>query len=197
MLKHFNKPTYTSLGTALTDIRKELESLQPKDSSDIVWSHTNTGMSASVRINRSGNGMPTESTTEENTVQTTSDTGYNSYFKIVDMTETVNNTTMYKFAVKDGAGRTYNRCKVNNKVFDIPHYTSETVTQTVLIALRFSSAENGVTIQVRKELELPDDTSEHSWYQLGMFIIDNNDIRVQQDHLTGVAQMFWYDICGD
>lgn len=123
---------------------------------------------------------------------------YNSYFKIVDISETgTDGTVIRKFAVKDGAEREYNRCKVNNKRFDIPDYTSETVTQTVLIVLRFSSAENDVTIQVRKELELPDDTAEYSWYQIGMFIIDGNNVKVQQDHLTGVAQMFWYDICGD
>ena len=51
MLKWFNKQKYSGLGEVLSSIRQELESLQPSDSSDIVWSKSANGMSAKFRGN--------------------------------------------------------------------------------------------------------------------------------------------------
>lgn len=49
MLKWFNKEKYDGLPSVLGVIRQELKSLQPTDSSDIVWSKSANGMSAKLR----------------------------------------------------------------------------------------------------------------------------------------------------
>lgn len=49
LLRWFNKKRYSGIGEALTDIRKELQALQPTDSEDVVWSRQASGMSASLR----------------------------------------------------------------------------------------------------------------------------------------------------
>lgn len=197
MLKHFNRSTYTSLGDALGDIRKEFESLQPKDSTDIVWSHQNSGISATLRLSKTGNGMPTEAITEENITQPVVSGGYNSYFKIIDASETAEDGTVtHKVSIVDGYDRGSNRCKVNNKVYDLQYHT-EAVTATSIIALRFSSSAQKVEYYFSTDTLLPDDTSAYSYCQLGTVTIKDSVMAIQQDHLCGIAQMFWYDVCGD
>lgn len=60
LLKWFNKQKYSGLGDVLSDIRRELEALQPQDSTDIVWSKSANGVSAKFRGNTSASEMSEE-----------------------------------------------------------------------------------------------------------------------------------------
>lgn len=92
LLKWFNKETYGGLGEVLGLVKKELESLQPQDSADIVWSKTHNGMSASIR--KVSTGSQTESG-ESGYVGSGSGGAYTGFFKVVNK---LNNT----YAVIDG-----------------------------------------------------------------------------------------------
>ena len=133
---------------------------------------------------------------EPQAVQAVSDE-YNSYFKIIDSSETSESGTVAnKISIVDGYGRGTNRCKVNNKVYDLQYHT-ETVTKTCLVALRFNAKEKNVEYYISSETKLPDDSSEYSYCQLGTVTLKDSVMTIQQDHLCGIAQMFWYDVCGD
>jgi hypothetical protein len=197
MLKWFNKTRYASLGEALGDIYKELQSLQPQDSADIVWSKTGSGMSALRKGSTASSGMSTDiDMTNPAKVKAVSGE-YNSYFKIIDSSETsADGTVTHKVSIVDGYDRGSNRCKVNNKVYDLQYHT-EAVTATSIIALRFSSSAQKVEYYFSTDTLLPDDTSAYSYCQIGTVTIKDSVMAIQQDHLCGIAQMFWYDICGD
>ena len=122
---------------------------------------------------------------------------YSSYFKITNASETsADGTVIHKISIVDGYDRGYNRCKVNNKVYDLKYHT-ETITATSLIALRFNASEKKVEYYISAENILPDDTSEYSYCQIGIVAIKDSVMEIKQDHLCGIAQMFWYDVCGD
>lgn len=197
MLKWFRKNTYTSIGDALGDIQKELEALQPQDSDTITWDKTNTGVTAKLRSTSASGGLATEESTEVNAPAKV-EGGYNSYFKIVDRTETnEDGTKTFKIQVVDGGGREYSRCKVNNIVFNIQD-TEFAITSRVLIVLKYTAAgRGGVTLELLTDSTLPDDNAENSWYQIGEAYIYKDKLVIQQDHLSGVAQLFWYDVCGE
>lgn len=197
MLKWFNKQSYITLGAALGDIQKELEALQPSDSSDIVWEKQANGITAKLRSNSKPTGMPVDESLPSNSSKPVSVAGeYSSFFKLVNASETSDDgTTVYKVKVMDGMNRGYNRCKVNNKVFDIQDVTL-TVTKGCLVVIRYTSSETKADVILTNGNILPDDTAQYSWYQIGEIGVGNGMV-IRQDHLSGVAQMFWYDICGD
>lgn len=121
---------------------------------------------------------------------------YNSFFKLVNASEiSADGTIVYKVKVMDGMDRGHNRCKVNNKVFDIQDVTL-TVTKTCLVVIRYTSSETKIEVMLTEDYILPDDTAQYSWYQIGEIGVGDGMV-IRQDHLSGVAQMFWYDVCGD
>ena len=133
---------------------------------------------------------------EQQSVQSVSGE-YNSYFKIINSSETSEDETIInKISIVDGYDRGYNRCKVNNKVYDLEYHT-KTITKTSLIALRFNASEKEVEYYISEDTKLPDDSSEYSYCQLGTVTIADSVMTIQQDHLCGIAQIFWYDVCGD
>ena len=79
-LRYFNKSKYNGLGDLLSDIKKELEALQPQDSADITWSLSSQGISAKLKKFSARSETTTESN-EENVIQTKSD-GYNGFFAL-------------------------------------------------------------------------------------------------------------------
>jgi hypothetical protein len=122
---------------------------------------------------------------------------YNSYFKIIDSSETsADGTVTHKISIVDGYDRGYCRSKVNNKVYDLKYHT-KTITKTSLIALRFNASEKKVEYYFAEDTKIPDDSSEYSYCQLGTVSVIDSSMTIQQDHLCGIAQMFWYDVCGD
>lgn len=197
MLKWFNKQSYITLGAALGAIQKELEALQPSDSSDIVWEKQANGITAKLRSNSKPTGIPVDESLPSNSSKPVSVAGeYSSFFKLVNASETSDDgTTVYKVKVMDGMNRGYNRCKVNNKVFNIQNVTLA-ITKGCLVVIRYTSSENKIEVMLTEDNRLPDDTAQYSWYQIGEIEIED-DMIIHQDHLSGVAQMFWYDICGD
>lgn len=66
-LKHFNKKEYRRLGDALGDIQREFESLQVRDSSDIRWDISNSGISAHLVKSSSGATQPTDEAMDSTT----------------------------------------------------------------------------------------------------------------------------------
>ena len=99
-LKFFNKDAYTSLGDALKDIKQELLSLCPKDSSNVRWQRGADGMSAIVKAGQSaadeGGAVLEESTSQPS--------GYNGYFTLKDVSTYNEDGTVkeYRVAVCDG-----------------------------------------------------------------------------------------------
>lgn len=83
ILKWFNKQKYSGLGEVLSDIRQELKSLQPSDSSDIVWSKSANGMSAKLRGN---NATSTQNELEDSPVQ---NSAYNGMFAVSLVGDTI------------------------------------------------------------------------------------------------------------
>ena len=196
-LKYFNKTSYNTLGDALGAIQKELESMQMIDSKDIKWVVQANGRQAILTSTNVGGAQPSEPVAMEN--PTTAVTyEYNSFFKIVDSSITnEDGSVVNMISVIDGRDRGKNCVKVNNSVYYIQYLNDKVVTESSIIALCFDAKQKAVTYTLVSENILPDDTAEFSWYQIGEVIISDGTITIYQDHLSGVAQMFWYDICGD
>ena len=102
MLKWFNKQKYSGLGEVLSSIRQELKSLQPSDSSDIVWSKNANGMIAKFRGN---NATATQNELEESTSQPS---GYNGYFTLKDVSTYNEDGTVKEYRVAVCDGETWN-----------------------------------------------------------------------------------------
>lgn len=123
------------------------------------------------------------------------DSGYNGYFKITDASE----GDAFKVKVADGATGGASTCKVNNKVFSVPAWTSEAITVSKVVALKYTAASKDTAASVAVELfnELPDDSDTAAYCQIGRVIISSEGRTIQQDHTTGVAQIWWYLLCSE
>lgn len=123
------------------------------------------------------------------------DSGYNGYFKITDASE----DDTFKVKVADGATGGASTCKVNNKVFSVPAWTSEAITASKVVALKYTAASGEAAASVAVELfdELPDDSDAAAYCQIGRVIVSGETRTIQQDHTTGVAQIWWYLLCSE
>lgn len=126
------------------------------------------------------------------------DSGYNGYFKITDASE----GDTFKVKVADGATGGASTCKVNNIVFSVPAWTSEAITATRLIVLKYTAKTSGQDAKVELVLleTLPNDDNLNCYYQIGRAIINRDGSRkIQQDHnaasSNGIAQIYWYNLC--
>ena len=121
--------------------------------------------------------------------------GYNSYFKVIDASE----GDAFKVKVADGATGGASTCKVNNKVFSVPAWTSEAITASKVVALKYTAASGDAAASVAVELfdELPDDSDTAAYCQIGRVIVSGETRTIQQDHTTGVAQIWWYLLCSE
>lgn len=121
--------------------------------------------------------------------------GYNGYFKITDASE----GDAFKVKVADGATGGASTCKVNNKVFSVPAWTSEAITASKIVALKYTAASGEAAATVAVELfdELPDDSDAAAYCQIGRVIVSGETRTIQQDHTTGVAQIWWYLLCSE
>lgn len=125
------------------------------------------------------------------------DSGYNGYFKITDASE----GDAFKVKVADGATGGASTCKVNNIVFSVPAWTSEAITATRLIVLKYTAKTSGQDAKVELVLleTLPNDDNLNCYYQIGRAIVDRNGGKIQQDHnaasSNGIAQIYWYNLC--
>ena len=130
--------------------------------------------------------------------------GYNGYFKITDASE----GDAFKVRVADGATGEASTCKVNNIVFSVPAWTSEAITATRLIVLKYTAATkaSGETPAAAAKVELvlletlPSDDNLNCYYQIGRAIVNRDGSRkIQQDHnaasSNGIAQIYWYNLC--
>ena len=131
-------------------------------------------------------------------------TAYKGYFKIVDASE----DDVFKVSVIDGATGGASTCKVNNMVFSVPAWTSEAITATRLIVLKYTAATkaSGETPAANAKVELvlletlPSDDNLNCYYQIGRAIVNRDGSRkIQQDHnaasSNGIAQIYWYNLC--
>lgn len=84
-LRWFNKNKYTSLGDVLGAIKKELEALQPSDSSTVKWDKTSTGISASII---GSTGASADNTSDEETSVRSVPLAYDGYFTIKQLEQT-------------------------------------------------------------------------------------------------------------
>ena len=126
------------------------------------------------------------------------DSGYNGYFKITDASE----GDAFKVKVADGATGGASTCKVNNIVFSVPAWTSEAITATRLIVLKYTAKTSGQDAKVELVLleTLPSDDNLNCYYQIGRAIVNRDGSRkIQQDHnavsSNGIAQIYWYNLC--
>ena len=208
LLKWFNKDNYATLGEVLSVIRKELQALQPKDSSDIVWNLSEDGLSAQLRSSNVGN----QGTSEEGeTVYTPTDTSneYNGMHKLVLITDNSNpEAPIYKVCVCDGA--TYNpntqtsgssRVEVNNVSFDLDAEVFELHEKTAYIYVKFTAgtqdSQAHVTYHSGDDLQINTDTE--IVYLIGRAVFKDGAFTVQQDHTgaatNGVIHIAWGTIC--
>lgn len=129
---------------------------------------------------------------------------YTGYFKVVNASE----GDAFKVKVADGATGEASTCKVNNIVFSVPAWTSEAITATRLIVLKYTAATkaSGETPAAAAKVELvlletlPNDDNLNCYYQIGRAIINRDGSRkIQQDHnaasSNGIAQIYWYNLC--
>lgn len=99
-LKHFNKLEYSSLGDALGDIQLELESLQVRDSSDIRWDVSNSGISAYLVDGASGATQPTDESMDTGVFTVSKP---NAPFNLSLSTDGTKVNVYYGFASRNGA----------------------------------------------------------------------------------------------
>lgn len=118
---------------------------------------------------------------------------YNSYFKIIDASETVDDVFIRKIRIADGATGGDNICKVSNIKFIVPAAIIPLAGDEgniVYVLLKYDAAENELGIILSGTL--PNDSVDFSHYQIGRLIFTDTAMTIQQDHITGVAQLFSY-----
>lgn len=130
-LKYFKKNEYNSIGEALLDIQKELQSLIPINSDGIKWSRTANGMQANLQTGPGGAYNQQEPTEDAEPVIVQEEV-YNGYFKLVDMTEYNEDGTVkaYKVGVVDG--KTFDGTTSGPSYIIDPHQTTTEVPAAVV-----------------------------------------------------------------
>lgn len=127
--------------------------------------------------------------------------GYNSYFKIVDRTETsANGTKTFKIQVVDGGGRGINRFKVNNRTFTIGDSEKISISTTpsyIFLHCTFKNDSLQTSEYVIYTSADNRDNATNSYYLIGEVRNVKGEFVIYQDHRAGVAQLFWYNICGE
>lgn len=138
---------------------------------------------------------------------------YNGYFKIVDAS-TVNESGAVSNKIKIVDGATYDStsgtsgksvCKVNNAVFQVDVF-AEDVSQSKIYVLKFTAATkaSGDTPASAAKVEIvsvddvmPSDDKSTAYFQIGRVIVTDGEMKIQQDHTAGVAQIYWYLLCSE
>lgn len=210
-LRWFTDTEYESLADVLGVIKKELEALQPQDSADVRWDRGNDGMSASLVTQMVGSEQQNNVEVEPEPEPTTEvqSSAYNSYFKLVLVTEQNGENTQYKVAVVDGA--TYDPtthssgempCKVNNMSFSVaPFITEDAIQDYTLFLVKFTApaeddenAEGHVDV-ITDRTTLPSDSNTECFFQIGRAIVQDGAVQIAQDWTGGVPQIFWFTSC--
>jgi len=137
---------------------------------------------------------------------------YNGYFKIVNASTTSEGgQTSNKIKIVDGAtydstGGTSGKsvCKVNNAVFQIDPFSADVSgTKTYVLTYTAGTRASGSTPATEATVEIvaldsmPSDTKTNAYYQIGRAIVSNGQMKIQQDHTAGVAQIYWYLLCSE
>lgn len=136
---------------------------------------------------------------------------YNGYFKIVNASTTTSGQVSNKIMIVDGA--TYNAetgisgksvCKVNNAVFQIEVFSADVSSgKTYCLKYTAATAESGdipaadAKVEIVELDEMPSDDTKNAYYQIGRTIVSDGSMKIQQDHQSGVAQIFWYLLCSE
>lgn len=202
-LKYFLKHKYTDVGEALSDIRKELKGL---------WNTVDGVKSEDVTPSNIQNYVP-ELSTPHNDYQ-----GYMGYFKL----KLIRDDSVYSVHIYDGAWEgdpDYVRyadslCRVNGVSFDVSPFISKAyhideipeldswkpiifaLNFTADISLPYRGTVRIVDIYDEGYNKLPRNTSKTAWIQLGRLYKDaSGRVHITQDHLSGVAEMLWFDYC--
>lgn len=125
------------------------------------------------------------------------DSGYNGYFKITDASEhdESGKITQTRVAIVDGGlGSSNMPCRVNNSVFYVPSKNDMEVSgNETVILLKFDA--DTKTFSYEAKDSLPSDTQNIVYYQIGRTKVKDNRLVIQQDHTTGVIQLWWFRIC--
>lgn len=123
--------------------------------------------------------------------------GYNGYFKITDASEhdESGKITQTRVAIIDGGlGSSNMPCRVNNSVFYVPSKNDMEVSgNETVILLKFDA--DTKTFSYEAKDSLPSDTQNIVYYQIGRVKVKDNRLVIQQDHTTGVIQLWWFRIC--
>lgn len=139
-------------------------------------------------------------------------TEYNGYFKIVNTSTTSESgQTSNKIKIVDGA--TYNSetqtsgksvCKVNNAVFQVDVFSADvSATKTYVLKYTAATQASGETPAAAAKVEIlavdtmPSDDKTTAYYQIGRAIVSSGQMKIQQDHTAGVAQIYWYLLCSE
>lgn len=122
---------------------------------------------------------------------------YNGYFKITDASEhdESGKITQTRVAIIDGGlGSSNMPCRVNNSVFYVPSKNDMEVSgNETVILLKFDA--DTKTFSYEAKGSLPSDTQNIVYYQIGRVKVKDNRLVIQQDHTTGVIQLWWFRIC--
>ena len=122
---------------------------------------------------------------------------YNGYFKITDASEydESGKITKSRVAIIDGGlGSSNMPCRVNNSVFYVPSKNDIEVSgNETVILLKFDA--DTKTFSYEAKDSLPSDTQNTVYYQIGRTKVKDNRLVIQQDHTTGVIQIWWFRIC--
>lgn len=125
------------------------------------------------------------------------DSGYNGYFKITDASKRDDSgeITQTRVAIIDGGlGSSSMPCRVNNSVFYVPSKNDMEVSgNETVILLKFDA--DTKTFSYEAKDSLPSDTQNTVYYQIGRVKVKDNRLVIQQDHTTGVIQLWWFRIC--
>lgn len=122
---------------------------------------------------------------------------YNGYFKITDASKRDDSgeITQTRVAIIDGGlGSSSMPCRVNNSVFYVPSKNDMEVSgNETVILLKFDA--DTKTFSYEAKDSLPSDTQNTVYYQIGRVKVKDNRLVIQQDHTTGVIQLWWFRIC--
>lgn len=145
---------------------------------------------AIIRFGGSGTGVPP----------------YNSYFKLVDTSETVGETTTLYISIVDGATWDADAetsgdsvARVNNVTYNVDKWESSALTSTKMFYLHWTApvGETPASMEIVAGTSLPSDTASDLYYLLGRAIITDGAMTIVQEHDDGVAILWWFLTCGE
>ena len=171
----------------ITLLRQAVKRLKPSPGKGIAIEETPAGTRISLLESSAGSGGAS---------------AWHGMFELVDASEEIDGEFVHQVKILNGADEESACCgiaHINRQPFDVAVATFQ-ITAHCYIYLKFTAPVEGETpvpaaVTATQEAALQESTDTIVWHLIGQAWIEDDLLRIEQDHIPGNAYIEWYGPC--